>query len=77
MYYFPFRLQHLSVLHFIKFHDSKYHNNFSSNSEEQSLELYGCHKYILDIASERRADDFSVSPLMTLWIQGKYEEIFI
>lgn len=47
------------------------------HANNKGLELYGCQETSLDIAAERRADDFSVSPLMTLWIQGKYEEILI
>ncbi|KAG7235199.1 hypothetical protein INR49_003110 [Caranx melampygus] len=40
-------------------------------AKEQRLKLYDRQEYIVDIVLLRRADEFSLSPLITLWIQGK------
>lgn len=59
------------------FKKTKTNHKLNTSSTLKGQPNYYCLLYIADIASKRTAVDVSVSPLIMLWIQGKYEESFI
>lgn len=58
-------------------HFKKTNHRLNTSSTLKGQPNYYFLLYIADIASKRTAVDVSVSPLIMLWIQGKYEESFI